>query len=201
VITTGTAAPGERRAVVALLARAFADDPVYAWTIPDQRRRRRRLPRLMATIVDVLHAGMGPIEVARTDAGLVGVAAWDEPGQVDPGRRRGLRALPVMAWAMGRRLPGFGELGGALASLRPTEPHWYLFHLGVEPGWQGHGVGTALLRPGLARCDAEHRLAHLECKPGNVAYYRRFGFEVADAVPFAGVDLVTMTRSPRPTPG
>ena len=36
----------------------------------------------------------------------------------------------------------------------PDESHWYLPMIGVEPSAQGEGLGAALLRHALARCDA-----------------------------------------------
>ena len=32
-----------------MFARAFAEDPLYVWTFPDERARTSRLPRLFAT--------------------------------------------------------------------------------------------------------------------------------------------------------
>jgi ribosomal protein S18 acetylase RimI-like enzyme len=37
----------------------------------------------------------------------------------------------------------------------PSEPHWYLPMIGVDPGKQGNGYGSALLKHALERCDGE----------------------------------------------
>ena len=44
----------------------------------------------------------------------------------------------------------------------PREPHHYLALIGTDPAHQGRGIGTALLEPVLARCDAEGLPAYLE---------------------------------------
>ena len=53
--------------------------------------------------------------------------------------------------------------------------------IGIGPGWQGRGFGSALLRPILERCDRERLPAYLEASsPRNRALYERHGFEVAE---------------------
>lgn len=191
--------PATRRdvpAVCVVLARAFHDDPVYRFAVPDPQRRAQVLPGLMRTMITRLHAGMGPTEVIEAEGHVVGVAAWDAPGRVAPGTRRSVRALPGLVRALGPRLPAFGELGTALERARPHVPHRYLFHLGTDPGWWGHGVGTALLRPGLAAADAHGDPVYLETRPENVGYYQRFGFAVVGEIPFPEVALIAMSRSP-----
>jgi predicted N-acetyltransferase YhbS len=58
-------------------------------------------------------------------------------------------------------------------------PHWYLAVMGVAPEWQGKGLGTALMRPGLDEIDAASLPAYLESStPRSRALYERNGFEV-----------------------
>jgi ribosomal protein S18 acetylase RimI-like enzyme len=58
------------------------------------------------------------------------------------------------------------------------EPHFYIPYIGVAPGAQGRGLGTALLRPTLDRCDHERLPAYLEAtSERNVALYERLGFQ------------------------
>ncbi|WP_433800740.1 GNAT family N-acetyltransferase [Actinomycetospora sp. CA-084318] len=182
-------------AAVALLARAFHEHPVYRHVLPDDGSRRRRLPGLMRTMVVTMHGDAGPLDVAHDGESLVGAAAWHEPGATEPGGLRSARAVVGMAWATRRHLGRWSELGTAMAALRPAEPHWYLFHVGAEPGRRGRGVGSALVEHGLARADPLP--VHLECARDLVGYYARFGFAEGDPVPLAGLDLVTMTRPGR----
>lgn len=57
-------------------------------------------------------------------------------------------------------------------------PHWYVAIVAVDPKAQGQGVGRRLVTAALALADGTP--AYLECHDGNVAYYERFGFRVAD---------------------
>ncbi|RST48874.1 GNAT family N-acetyltransferase [Variovorax sp. MHTC-1] len=81
----------------------------------------------------------------------------------------------------------------------PREAHWYLPQIGVEPNAQGKGIGAALMRHALARCDQERSLAYLEAsKPQNIPFYQRHGFEVIGEIQVGSAPLVTpMLRKPR----
>lgn len=193
------ATAADTSAAVAVLARAFHDHPVYRRVLPDEAARRRRLPGLMHTMVVTMYGDAGPLDVAQeTDPSgtgpLVGAAAWHRPGHADPGGLRMLHGILGMAWATRTRLGEWSRLGSAIERMRPEVPHWYLFHVGAEPDHQARGVGSALVRRGLERVDADGVAAHLECVPDLVGYYARFGFAEVDAVPLEGLDLVTMTR-------
>jgi ribosomal protein S18 acetylase RimI-like enzyme len=65
----------------------------------------------------------------------------------------------------------------------PREPHWYLPLIGVDPFHQGKGLGSALMRHALARCDSEGKAAFLEsANPKNLSLYERHGFEVLSRI-------------------
>jgi GNAT superfamily N-acetyltransferase len=186
-------------AAVAVLARAFHDHPVYRHALPDEAARRRRLPGLMHTMVVTMYGDAGPLDVAGgEDGSVIGAAAWHRPGHPDPGGLRLLRSVLGMARATRTRLGEWSRLGSAIERMRPEEPHWYLFHVGAEREHQARGVGSALVRRGLERVDADGVAAHLECAPDLVGYYARFGFVEVGAVPLEDLALVTMTRPPRP---
>jgi ribosomal protein S18 acetylase RimI-like enzyme len=78
--------------------------------------------------------------------------------------------------------------------------HWYLQFLGVDPPCQGQGIGSALMRPMLARADAEGVACYLETfNPRTVPLYQRHGFEVAAEgdPPKGAPHFWTMVRPPR----
>ncbi|HMI02976.1 MAG TPA: N-acetyltransferase [Pedobacter sp.] len=61
----------------------------------------------------------------------------------------------------------------------PTEPHWYLPMIGVDPTHQGAGVGSALMTEALKAVDRDGSIAYLESSnPKNVSLYERHGFEI-----------------------
>ncbi|WP_425508628.1 GNAT family N-acetyltransferase [Streptomyces genisteinicus] len=89
-----------------------------------------------------------------------------------------------------------GEVAGCVA-LRPEGDAYWLEHFYLVPALQGRGVGSAVLRGLLARCDAERATARLNVLAGSPAarLYERHGFAVesADAVD------VFMVRPPSAT--
>jgi ribosomal protein S18 acetylase RimI-like enzyme len=66
-----------------------------------------------------------------------------------------------------------------LWSHHSQERHWHVGPVGVEPGLQGLGVGSKVMRLLCDAMDADGEIAFLETeKPENVVFYRRLGFEV-----------------------
>ncbi len=81
----------------------------------------------------------------------------------------------------------------------PEEPLWYLPLIGVEPNPQGRGIGGALMRHAVARCDQDEALAYLESSnPRNISLYERHGFEGMGEIQVGAAPLITpMLRRPR----
>ncbi len=98
-----------------------------------------------------------------------------------------------------RRVRGLYHGFAETASLHPMEPHWYLGFVGIEPHYQGHGLGEKLLAPVLKTADAENTLCYLETPfPATHKFYERLGFALEiEAKPFRGAPtLWTMVRRP-----
>jgi ribosomal protein S18 acetylase RimI-like enzyme len=191
--------PADRPVAAEVLGRAFQTEPVYEWLMPQPARRRRRLPVLLRANLTHLHRGPGSFDVATVDGRIVGASTWDGPMHRRTGRLRRTRAWPGRAWSVGGRVDRLTRVSRALAAVRPAEPYWYLDHLGADPDMPRCGAGSALLAAGLARADADRVGTYLECKAGNVDYYRRFGFEVRDEVQIVPGRLAVLTMwRPRP---
>jgi len=66
-----------------------------------------------------------------------------------------------------------------IARYHPTEPHWYLSMIGVDPSRQGGGIGSSLMKDALEAVDRDGVIAYLESSnPKNISLYERHGFEV-----------------------
>jgi GNAT superfamily N-acetyltransferase len=197
------ARPATRRDLGALsrtLGRAFYDDPVMTWMLPDDDARRRKLHKLFASLTRYHHLARGGVEVAPDGDGIGGAALWDPPGQWRTSRLSELRAIPGLFLAFGSSLQRGLVVEEMMKDVHPEEPHWYLAIIGSDPTVRGRGFGQVLMRSRLDRCDAEHAPAYLESSnPDNVPYYQRFGFEVAGkiTVPDGGPTLIPMWRPAR----
>lgn len=172
----------EAQAMAGVLARAFYDDPVFTWVLRGDARRMKVLRRGFELFLRRLWLGH---EQTYTTAGAVGAAVWEPPGQWKAPLGAQLRLLPAMVGGFGRHIPRVLSSLTRLEAGHPKEPkfrpHYYLAFLGVDPVWQGRGLGGTLLAPVLSRCDAEAAPAFLEAStPRNRALYERHGFEAMD---------------------
>ena len=180
-----------------VLARAFHDDPAFSWIFPVEGSRTRRLRTYFAT--ELRHESLrhGAVEVARNGGRIAGAAAWFPPGTWPAGTKAS--ALPGYLRAFGRRL-GVGSryMSIAIRAYPGEQPHWYLAVIGVDPSQQGQGVGAALLRSRLERCDKEGSAAYLESSNvENVPLYEHFGFRVTGALGLPeGAPVVNTMRRP-----
>jgi len=87
-----------------------------------------------------------------------------------------------------------------MSSYHPSEPHWYLPLIGVDPAQQGRGYGSALMEHALIRCDRDKKFAYLESSnPKNMTLYKRHGFELLGTIQVgASPPIFPMLRKPRP---
>lgn len=188
------AAAPDLPALVESLAAAFQDDPFMSWWIPDPVRRRVLLPACFEILVDVHH----PLDELYTTGPVPAAGAvWVPPG----GQPTAEEAEEVLGWFAEAAEETAERLLVALERMsaqHPAEPHAYLFLLGTRPQRQRHGLGSALLREVLDRCDGEGTPAYLEAtSPDNARLYLRHGFEVTGEIPLPdGPSLWPMWRVP-----
>jgi ribosomal protein S18 acetylase RimI-like enzyme len=186
---------------VAALTRAFLDDPVMKWIFPDDRMRERRLPPFFASALRSTGLHSEGTEVVVAAGQVQGCAIWMAPGTWRPPLRRQLAALPSVMFRLRSRLPVASVTYGALQRVHPERPHWYLSGIGTDPPAQGTGVGSALMRSRLVRCDAAGEPAYLESSnERNVPFYRQHGFRVTGelTIPGGGPTFWLMWREPQP---
>lgn len=184
-----------------VLGRAFYDDPMFQYIIPDDAARGPAMEWFM---------GRGALyghkygEVYTTGATVEGDAVWLPPGETNlPMLRMAQAGMLIAPFKLGfspfRRFLGVMNTFEALHHRDMPERHWYLMILGVEPARQGQGIGGALIAPIVARADAEGLPCYLEtAKARNVAFYTRHGFEVIVEDDIRdGFHYWTMKRMPR----
>lgn len=198
-VTTRPYAHADRQAVVSVLSRAFADDPLVRWFLPERDKDADRLRRFFGVTVSRDVLPHGEVHVAEHRGGVVGAALWRRPGEWSTAGWRQLLDLPWWLAVFGRDLVRAGTGLDAMKAVHPHEPHWYLATTGVAPDSQGLGVGSALLGAMLRRCDADQLPAYLESsKQGNIGFYERHGFTVIEEQHLPdGPPFWPMWRDPR----
>jgi ribosomal protein S18 acetylase RimI-like enzyme len=186
----------------AVLARAFHDDPLTNYWIPEDEKRRTALPWFMTTATKYGHKHG---EVETTVGTVEGNAVWLPPGKTHVPPLQMMLAGMYMApfklgWSNFQRFMKSLDLFEKLHKDAVPEDHWYLMVIGVDPPRQGQGIGSALMQPALAKADAAHVPCYLETqKEINVKLYRKHGFEVVveDDTPDGGLHYWTMKRPAR----
>ncbi|WP_369201027.1 GNAT family N-acetyltransferase [Streptomyces sp. PU-14G] len=156
------------------LGAAFANYPATRHTV-DPERHQERVFELQELFLTRIGLGVGRVWVA--DDGDA-VAVWTMP------ESRGTEAAfaeigPRLAELAGSRLAAHEEMERLLRPHRPTEPVWFLATVGVTPGRQGQGLGSAVVRPGVEAAREAGVPAYLETSDErNLPFYKRLGFTV-----------------------
>lgn len=184
---------------VKVLAGAFVDDPISVAVYP-KFSIPRRIDALQVDFKAEVRLCMrrGYPILAQEDSVVLGAAVIYAPG--------GYPFSRVDQW----KLLLSSILGNGLYNVRdwmhwldevdkhhPAEPHFYLEYIAVEPGYQGMGVGSALLQHLVDKADGMHVGCYLEnTNPRNVNLYQRFGFNIIDQEEIIGVPNWFMWRPP-----
>jgi [ribosomal protein S18]-alanine N-acetyltransferase len=151
---------------------------------------------------DVVIEALGPADIARCAALEQQLFAGEEPWSAAAFLQE-LRAghNTYLAARIGGELVGYG---GIAVVGRPPDAEAEIHTIGVDPAYQGRGIGRALLHGLLAAADALHATVFLEVRTDNEparALYDSEGFAVVglrrNYYRPSGADAHTMRREPR----
>jgi ribosomal protein S18 acetylase RimI-like enzyme len=187
-----TATVSDQDRAIAAVVLGFSADPVARWSYPEPHDYLSFFPRVVKSFGgNAFEHGTGYyIE------NFLGAALWLPP-DVEP-REEEMMALLQTTIAEQRQEEVFSLLE-QMGSYHPSEPHWYLPLIGVDPTQQGKGYGSALMAHALIQCDRDKKPAYLEStNPRNVPLYQRHGFEVLGTIQVGSSPPVfPMLRKPR----
>ena len=184
-----------------VIRRSFAADPGVLLVLPDPADRERLGPTLAQAVVRFTLRCGAPLVTAGA---VRGVALWFPPDAPPPTREdleeTGIAAVPeqigAAAWTRFKRL--LDHLDALHPHMAP-EPHWYLTMLGVDPAWQRHGIGEALMQPVFEQADRDGVACYLESPTTeNTRYYTRRSFVIVGEtdVPDSPMHIWMMRRDP-----
>ncbi len=187
-----TLTPDDEGPAIETIVLAFAADPMARWTWPNARQYLAAMPRLARAFGGRAFA----LGSALATGDYAGAALWLPPG-VEPDEA-GLNELMQSTLAPSQQEHG-STIFEQMAKHHPSEPHWYLPLVGVDPAHQGKGYGDALMAYALERCDRDRAPAYLESTdPRNISLYRRHGFEPIGTIQAgSSPPLVPMLRRSR----
>ncbi|MEZ5552883.1 MAG: GNAT family N-acetyltransferase [Pseudomonadales bacterium] len=166
------AMPEEKARLISTLVLGFASDPLARWVVGQAHD-------YLTAIAEFFELFGG--KAFEHDSAYVAndgqaVALWLPPGVEPDGES--MAALMTRTTSPDRLDDLFSIFAG-MDSYHPHEDCWYLPLIAADPNNLGLGLGSALMKHALARCDAEGLPAYLESSnERNVSLYEKFGFEV-----------------------
>jgi ribosomal protein S18 acetylase RimI-like enzyme len=171
-----TATASDEAPAIDVVVLAFSADPGARWTWPDPQQYLMHFPSFVKAFGGKAFTHGSAYYVD----GYAGAALWLPP-DVHPDE-------DVLITLLQRTAPEqiqkdifavFEQMG----RYHPSQPHWYLPVIGVDPFQQGKGFGSALMQHALLQCDRDRVPAYLEStNSANIPLYERHGFEVLDTI-------------------
>ena len=174
-LTVTKAVATEMPTVCRALASAFTHDPVLTWL----SGKTNIYASLFRSEAEALYKHHGQVYINQSGNGA---AMWLPPGvssQAPFHWRLLLTPLQLFFFGGLQSLKRGQQVEQLMSVNHLTEPHFYLHAIGASLGSQGRGIGSALLKAGLADCDKQSMPAYLESSnKKNNPLYQRYGFEV-----------------------
>lgn len=178
------------------LARAFHDEPLFRYALPDERRRARALPAIFT----------GTLRHAQRYGGVVGderaVSSWVPVPRAEIGPadawRAGLATAPLSlgpaaSWRLLRHESVADRRVRDLA-----EPSWaYIPLVGVDPAHHGTGLGREVVDATIAALAGRYPAVILRTEQSrNVGFYTHLGFGLVEEFtpPTSGVTVWVFVR-------
>lgn len=183
----------DRQAVVRTITLGFATDPMVRWFWPKAETYLEVMPKF----VDAFAGRAFKHGTGYCTEDVTAAALWLPPG-VSPdhdtiGEIVGASVAPDF---LTDALPVFERMNAC----RPVDtPYWYLPLIAADPFYTGRGLGAALMKHALRRCDEDGMTAILESSnPRNISLYERHGFEVIESIQIGSSPVMTpMIRKAR----
>lgn len=186
----------ELRDAAGTAARALQDDPASIACYGSEALVR--LAHTYGLFVELFDRTVTAQYGALSGGCVLGVA-----GVLPPGTCVGALMAPYVESTLARPDPPLGDplrpmkLWATWAAHDLPEEHWHIGPVGVEPGYQGLGIGRAVMEALCAELDDFGRVGWLETnKERNIRFYGSLGFELAGEALSLGVPSWFMRRDP-----
>jgi len=184
-----------------VLTRAFDNDPVVEYILPDARTRPSVLSWFFNSVAIPTSRLCGEI---YTTMNVDGGALWIRPG-VDLTVRDAVKTqLPSLPFRLDRsiiiRWINVERYLGSVRRRLADKLHWYLLALGTERSKTERVIPGALIAPVLATADWDLRSCYVETfNEKELPFYEQCGFQIAGAgrIPNGGPSFWTLIRRPR----
>ncbi len=182
-----------------VLVKAFHNDPLWLYLEPDDKKRRKIIPKFFKIFVNLQ---LGFNHLFGIGDPIEGVASWSPPSPQNISVWGIMKAAwriinsdifslifsPIVrkflkSWRIFTRIE-------KMHKKHAPEPHYYLEMIGISPTSQGKGLASKLINFILNHPAANSTSAYLETmNPKNVKLYEHFGFECREQWNVPGTNL------------
>jgi ribosomal protein S18 acetylase RimI-like enzyme len=187
--------------VANILTSAFYEDPVYRWFMRQDSEKENAYKSLFKTVLEDFF----PKSIVYLNSEHKSASIWtdskDLPEASEMTEAMQAKFLEnVKYWCTEERVDRFTYLSGLQDDAHPSEPHHYLWVVGVRSDAKGKGLGTKMLGHHLAILDDLQIPAYLEnSNEANIRFYERLGFKQINTIDIekGGPYLWGMWRDPQ----
>jgi ribosomal protein S18 acetylase RimI-like enzyme len=187
--------------VADIIASAFYEDPVYRWLMRQDSEKENAYKSLFKTVLDDFF----PKSIVYLDSEHKSASVWTDSKDLPKasemtGDMQARFLESVKYWCTEGWVDRFTYLAGLQDDVHPSEPHHYLWLVGVCPDAKGQGLGTKMLSHHLAMLDDLHIPAYLEnSNDANFRFYERLDFKQINTIEIekGGPYLWGMWREPK----
>ena len=137
-----TVTPSSADQAVGTVVLAFSADPIARWFYPDPYQYLLHLPSFVRAFAGKAFEHNS----AYCVDGYLGAALWLPP---DVHSDENALAALLQRTIPEENQPEIFTFTERMNSSHPSEPHWYLPMIGVDPAKQGNGYGSALMKHSL----------------------------------------------------
>jgi len=164
--------PDEIDTVAQVLAEAYAEDPIHAWSMPKEDTRHNDAVTFFSFFLKRMQIHRWEV-YATIDRSAVAVMATVL--QKDTEYRESVRYMPQLI----RTLSPASEYIRWIETFRPALDHRYLEFIGSLPSKQSHGKGSLLLRAIIEMSNKEKLPVWTwSSNSRNLTFYKRLGFQI-----------------------
>ncbi|MFX1594064.1 MAG: GNAT family N-acetyltransferase [Promethearchaeota archaeon] len=162
-----------------MLSRAFQNDPIIRWQIPEASKRLVQAYRIFEI---KLRIGIRYGEVYGTSKNLEGIAIWRPPKNVNfPYWKYLTKGGFKLPFKFGRksakRMTFVKAVNDSMRNIYMKVPYWYFELIGVDPKFQGQGFASKLIKPMVRHIDKTNLPIYLETTlERNLSFFEHFDF-------------------------
>jgi len=166
-----------------ILGKAYMENPALHYMIPEKEKLRKKIKELFKV---QLRLRFQKGEIYASSPNLEGVIAWEcsdnfETTFIKLLKAGGLSLILKIGIAATKRVLSVVEFYDSLHLQHMKNPHWLLGPFGVDPPYQGKGIGGSMLRTFFEIADNSQFPIYLYTdKEKNYMMYLHMGFQLVE---------------------